>query len=149
MPSRSALPPSERQLRSRLRQLLNEAEGFLHGSAIELSRKCGKPSCRCASDDSKRHRSLAVGQTRKGKTTMLHVPKSLEAQARCWLENFQRATDLLEALDEQARLRLKEAKARAKAQKDSGRSQGKPAVKKKAATGRRERKPPRQKKRPS
>ncbi len=71
MPSRNSLPPTERQIRSRLRQLLDQAEGFLHGSPIELSRKCGKPTCRCASDDSLRHRSLAIGQTRKGKTTML------------------------------------------------------------------------------
>ncbi len=57
MPSRNSLPPTERQIRSRLRQLLDQAEGFLHGSPIELSRKCGKPTCRCASDDSLRHRS--------------------------------------------------------------------------------------------
>ena len=117
MPSRSVLSTTERQLRSRLRQLLGQAEGFLHGSPIELSRKCGKPSCRCATDQSMRHCSLAIGQTRQGKTTMLHIPKSMEAQALRWIEDFKKAGALLEALDEQGRLRLDAAKAtRKKAQ---------------------------------
>jgi len=111
MPSRTALSTTERQLRSRLRQLLGQAEGFLHGSPIELSRKCGKPNCRCATDDSMRHRSLAIGQTRKGKTTMLHIPKSMETQALRWIEDFRRAAALLEGLNEQGRLRLDAAKA--------------------------------------
>ena len=111
MPSRTALSTAERQLRRRLRQLLDRAEGFLHGSPIELSRKCGKSNCCCATDESKRHCSLAIGQSRQGKTTMLHIPKSMEAQALRWIEDFKRASALLEALNEQGRLRLDAAKA--------------------------------------
>ncbi len=145
MPSRSALSTTERQLRSRLRQLLDQAEGFLHGSPIELSRKCGKPNCRCATDESMRHCSLAIGQTRHGKTTMLHIPKSMEAQALRWIEDFKRAAALLEALNEQGRLRLDAAKAtRKKAQAASKNKAGakKKARKKKTTHARKARKKP-------
>ena len=122
MPSRTALPTAERQLRSRLRQALDRAEGFLHGSPIKLSRKCGKPNCRCATDESMRHCSLAVGQTRQGKTTMLHIPKSMEAQALRWIEDFKKASALLEALNEQGRLRLDAAKATRKRARTASRN---------------------------
>ncbi len=147
MPSRNSLPPTERQIRSRLRQLLDQAEGFLHGSPIELSRKCGKPTCRCASDDSLRHRSLAIGQTRKGKTTMRHVPRPLEAQARRWIDDFQKANALLEALDEQGRLRLEEAKTKARAASSSAKKKGKTG-KKSAGKAKSGRNSPPKKKRP-
>jgi hypothetical protein len=42
---------------------------------------------------------------------MLHIPKSMEAQALRWIEDFKRASALLEALNEQGRLRLDAAKA--------------------------------------
>jgi len=145
MPSRTALSTTERQLRSRLRQLLDQAEGFLHGSPIELSRKCGKPTCRCATDESMRHCSLAIGQTRQGKTTMLHIPKSMEAQALRWIEDFKQAAALLEALDRQGRLRIDAAKAaRKKAQtapKNKADAGGK-AGKKKTSKPRKARKRP-------
>lgn len=105
-----SLPARERQLRSRLHQLLSEAEGFLHGSLIEMARRCGKPGCRCASDDQARHRSLCLGQTRGGKTTMIHIPADLESRVRQWVENFQEAAALLEELSQQGRKRLQQAK---------------------------------------
>lgn len=105
-----SLPARERQLRSRLHQLLSEAEGFLHGSLIEMARRCGKPGCRCASDDEARHRALCLGQTRGGKTTMIHIPADLESRVRQWVENFQEAAALLEELSQQGRKGLKQAK---------------------------------------
>jgi hypothetical protein len=131
--SPASLPASERQVRSRLHQLLSEAEGFLHGSLIIMTRRCGKPSCRCASDDHARHRSLCLGQTHEGKTTMVHIPADLEARVRRWVENFQQAAGLLEQLSQQGRERI----ATAKARKSSGASA--PAASPKAAKS----KPPR------
>jgi len=117
MPKRSvsplSLPAKERQLRSRLHQLLSEAEGFLHGSLIEMARRCGKPGCRCASDDQARHRSLCLGQTRGGKTTMIHIPAELEPRVRQWVENYRQAAELLEELSQQGRTRLKKTKQQA------------------------------------
>jgi hypothetical protein len=125
--NRASLSPEERRLRSRLRQLLSQAEGFLHGSLIEMARRCGNPRCRCASKYEHKHRSLYIGQSRKGKSTMVYVPGDLEETVRRWAGDYQRAAALLEALSEQGRRGLREAKAKAKAGK-------KAAAKKKAAT---------------
>ena len=61
--SPASLSAAERRLRSRLHQLLSSSEGSLHGSLIVMARRCGKPSCRCATDDNARHPDLCLGQT--------------------------------------------------------------------------------------
>ncbi len=38
----------ERSLRSQLHRLVATADGFVHGSVIEMSRVCGNPRCKCA-----------------------------------------------------------------------------------------------------
>lgn len=116
-----SLPAKERQLRSRLHQLLSRAEGFLHGSLIIMARRCGKPGCRCASDDQARHRALCLGQTRGGKTTMVHIPAALEPTVRQWVGGFQQAAALLEELSQQGRERLKQTKRQAAAAKPAAR----------------------------
>jgi hypothetical protein len=109
--SPSLLPAAERQCRSKLHLLLNQAEGFLHGSLIIMARRCGKPSCRCAADDNARHESLYLGQTLGSKTTMIYVPARLERTVRQWHDNFQQAEQLIEQLSQQGRARLGQAKA--------------------------------------
>lgn len=110
------LPAEERHLRSQLHQVLSAAEGFLHGSLIEMARRCGKPSCHCATEEEAKHHSLYLGQTRKGKTTMEYVPKELEQTVRQWTSDFQLALELLEELNQQGRARLKACKQRSPAQ---------------------------------
>ena len=111
--SPASLPAAERQCRSKLHQLLARAEGFLHGSLITMARRCGKPSCRCATDDNARHQSLYLGQTLAGKTTMIYIPARLEPAVRKWHENFQQVRRLVEQLSQQGRVRLGQAKATA------------------------------------
>ena len=130
--SRASLCAEDRHLRSRLRQLLCRAEGFLHGSLIEMTRRCGNPRCRCASDDDARHRSLYLGQTRKGKSSMVYVPRDLEETARRWAADFQLASAILEDLSQQGRRRLGEAKADRK-----GTAKKRAAAKKKKAATKR------------
>ena len=137
MPSLSpaALPADERRIRSQLHALLSKAGGFLHGSLIEMVRRCGKSSCRCAADDSARHRSLYLGLTRNAKSSMVHVPAALEPTLRLWTADFQRAAALLEQLDGLARARLAAAKLQRKsaalpspAARRSSTPRGKPAA---------------------
>ena len=110
MASRPSLSDQERRVRSRLHQLLNSAEGFIHGSLIKMARRCGNPKCRCATDDQHKHRSPYLSQTRKGKTTTTYVGRDFEAQVRRWIDNYQQAIALLEELNQEARLRLDQAK---------------------------------------
>jgi hypothetical protein len=114
MVSPSSFSSRERQLRSRLHLLLNNAEGFIHGSLIEMARRCGNPNCRCASDDDLKHRSLYLGQTRGGKKSMVYLPSDLVPQVRQAAEHFQQALALLEELNDEARLRLDKDKSEGK-----------------------------------
>ena len=114
MPSPSSFSSRERHLRSRLHLLITNAAGFIHGSVIEMTRKCGNPSCRCASDDNLKHRSRYLGQTRGGKKSMVYLPANLEDPVRQKVEHFQQALDLLEELNIEARLRLDEEKLKVK-----------------------------------
>lgn len=129
MPSPSSFSARERQLRSRLHLLLNKAEGFIHGSLIEMARKCGNPRCRCVSSDDLKHRSLYLGQTRDGKKSMIYIPKDLEGQTRRDIEHFQRALALLEELNAEARLRLDKSKSKSKPKKKSARKKATPKKK--------------------
>jgi hypothetical protein len=119
--SPATLPAGERQSRSRLHQLLAQAEGFLHGSLIVMARRCGKPTCRCATDEQAKHRSLYLGQTLNGKTSMLYIPCRMERQVHQWVANFQRAAQLLEELSQQGRNRFKQTKQQTAAGKTSPR----------------------------
>ena len=130
--NRFSLSAEERRLHSRLHQLLSGAGGLLHGSLIEMARRCGNPRCRCASNDAHKHRSLYLGQTRGGKTTMEYVPKDQEQTVRRWAADFQRARDLLEAISRQGWRRLGESKAKAKAARKAAK---KKSAAKKAAVG--------------
>ena len=120
-----SLSPGERRLRSRLHQLLHQAEGLLHGSLIEMARRCGNPRCRCAAAENQKHRSLYLGQTRRGKSSMQYVPKDLEPTVRRWVEDFQRALDLLEALSQEGWLALSAAKAKARSGKSAAKKKKK------------------------
>lgn len=132
MPSRSAFSSREREIRSRLHLLLNQAEDFLHGSPVEMARRCGNPNCRCASNDELKHRSLCLGQTRKGVSSTVYIPRHLEVKVRTGVANFQQAQDLLEELNVEARIRLDKAKAKKASKKSSARkASAKKTVKKK------------------
>jgi hypothetical protein len=121
MPSRSAFSSREREIRSKLHLLLNQTENFLHGSLIDMARRCGNPNCRCASNDEFKHRSLCLGQTRKGVSSTVYIPRRLEAKVRKGASNFQQAQDLLEELNVEARIRLDKAKAKKVSKKSSTR----------------------------
>jgi len=130
-PNPASLGAEERRLRSRLHQLLRGAQGFLHGSLIEMARRCGNPRCRCAADDAHKHRSLYLSQTREGKTAMEYIPRDQEKTVRRWSEDFQRASSLLEEISQQGWHRLRQTKAKRKAAK--GKAGTKKAAKKKPA----------------
>lgn len=110
MISPSSFSARERELRSRLHFLISETEDFFHGSPIEMARRCGNPNCKCASSDEHKHRCFCLGQTRKGKSSTLYIPKRLEKRVRLGIDNFQQALDLFEELNLEARKRLQKAK---------------------------------------
>jgi hypothetical protein len=115
MPPRSSLSARERDARSRLHSLLERADDFLHGSPIDMARRCGNPKCKCATSDKHKHRCFCLGRTRKGKSSTLYIPRHLEARVREGIDSYRLAADLLAVLDEEARARLAKLKTDAKA----------------------------------
>jgi hypothetical protein len=71
---------SVRQLRARRRHLvaaLPNVEGYLAGSLVEQSRRCGKPGCRCAGGELHGpYVYLSVGKA-PGRASLVYVPQTL------------------------------------------------------------------------
>jgi hypothetical protein len=77
---------STRQLRARRRRLaarLPDVAGYLAGSVVEQSRRCGKAGCRCASGGELHgpYVYLSVGRA-TGRRAMVYVPESLAGVVR-------------------------------------------------------------------
>jgi uncharacterized protein DUF6788 len=92
---RAKMASSEREFRSRLAQLVHDS-GILRGTLAVRSRTCGKPTCRCAKGE--KHVSLYLVVSEGGKYRQVFVPKDLEEVVRLWVENHQKARDLLEEI---------------------------------------------------
>ena len=90
MRHRQGLSEQDRGARSQLRQLLERADGLIHGSMIRMARTCGKAGCRCALKG-KKHQSWYLGVSAQGKPRMKHISQAQEAQVRRWVEAYQRA----------------------------------------------------------
>ena len=109
MRHRGGLSAAEREARSRLCKLVNQGDGFVHGSWIAMARCCGHPGCKCATQGAK-HVSHYVGQTRQRRTRMKAVPKTNESRVHHWIENYQQARHLLEQISDEGWQRITTAK---------------------------------------
>jgi len=107
MKHRRGLSGADRAARSQLRKLLDQADGLVHGSFIQMARRCGNPNCRCAREDQK-HLSWYLGITQKRKTRMKHIAKHREGMVRRWIKAYQEARSLLDQISHEAWKRLAE-----------------------------------------
>ena len=94
---RTALPSKDREIYSRLRQLLKEP-GLIRGNLVEMRRQCGKKTCRCQADPKARHCSLYLGLSLNGKHRMVYIPVEWEARVREWVARYSEVRDLLEEI---------------------------------------------------
>jgi len=109
MKHRGSWSKQERSLRSQLHRLMATADGFVHGSVIEMARVCGNPRCKCAVKGEK-HVSLYIEQTRNRKTRMKYIPKAWEGRIRRWASNYRKASELLEEISDEGWSRLSQRK---------------------------------------
>ena len=93
--SRTGMSAEERQLRSQLHKILGRS-GVMHGTLIRRQRLCGKPNCRCTRGH--KHEGLYVVVTEGGKPRQLYVPPQWEQAVRQWIEAYQQARQLLDAV---------------------------------------------------
>jgi hypothetical protein len=95
---RSSMSLKERGVRSRLQRSFSNA-GVIRGTLTIRERSCGKDSCRCTKGGPK-HSSLYLVVSQDGKPRQFCVPRSREAEARQWVEQYQQAQEYLEELSE-------------------------------------------------
>lgn len=105
MKHQKGLSAQDRSARSRLRLLLDRADGFIHGSMIRMARRCGNPGCHCATKD-ELHVSWCLGVTEKRRSRMKHIPKEKEVTVRRWVRQYQEARRLLDLMSQEAWQRL-------------------------------------------
>mgnify|MGYP001558184189 CR=1 FL=1 len=72
--------------------------GLLRASIIRTKKRCGKPYCRCAKAKKHWHLSWYIGQSQGGHPRMKHIPPELLAEIQLWVERYQEAKKLLNAV---------------------------------------------------
>lgn len=100
----------ELDLRGRLVRGLGALREMLPGSFIERSRKCGKPSCRCA-DGKQLHREFLLSVPFEGKPQTFHLPADLVEDVRTRVEmrkRFEESAGKIAQLNLRRFLRQKE-----------------------------------------
>lgn len=110
--TRAKMSSRERELRSRLAQLLH-TRPLIRATLNVRHVTCGKGGCRCSQGE--KHRALYLVCSTKGKKRQVFVPARMEQEVRRWVENYHSALELLEKVSEGAWSELK----RRKAQNDS------------------------------
>jgi hypothetical protein len=91
------MSPGERQLRSRLTQIVS-GQGFIRGTILERQRACGNPRCKCATGE--KHRAVYLMLREDGKLRQLYIPVAYEQRVREWVANQQEIKELLKQLGE-------------------------------------------------
>ena len=86
--------------RDQLRRQLAHIDDFLPASLQEMRRKCGKPNCRCATDESAKHVSWAIARRVKDKVVYRAVPPGALAETRQLVAEYQRFRALTRALSD-------------------------------------------------
>lgn len=101
----SSLPPGERELYSKIRQVLGRP-GILRGNLVVTRPTCGKASCRCRRRRPKGHPALYLGISVDGKRRMIYVPAAWEERVREWVDRYAHIRGLLERLCQACMKRL-------------------------------------------
>jgi hypothetical protein len=83
-------------------ELAQAAESMVQGSLSELTRRCGDPSCACASDPACRHGPhLYLKFSAEGKTHSVYVPTeqgdAIKDAQRAWLRFQQNGAEIAAA----------------------------------------------------
>jgi hypothetical protein len=94
---KSEMSAHERSLRSRLTQLI-QGGGLIRGTLSERAVTCGKSNCKCARGE--KHSYLYVVASEGGKLRQRSVPRKLHSEIQRWVENYQKAQQLLEEISQ-------------------------------------------------
>ncbi|MEE9391402.1 MAG: DUF6788 family protein [Planctomycetota bacterium] len=93
---RASMSAQERELRSRIKQLVT-GSGLLRGSPLVRRNRCGNKGCKCWVKD-ERHESLAIQVSVDGRSQQFHVPKAMREEVLAWVDNYQELRKLLDEI---------------------------------------------------
>ena len=89
----------ELESRGRLVRRLGSLREMLPGSFVERRRKCGKPTCRCASGKPEdMHFQVLLSVLLQGKLQTFHIPAELVEEVRSKVELHQRFKQAADAI---------------------------------------------------
>ena len=78
------------------KKLPRKADPLIRGSFVTMVRVCGRKNCRCMKG--RKHRSLYLSQSVKGKLRMIYIPRQAEEEVKKGVLNYRRAKVLLNRL---------------------------------------------------
>lgn len=108
VPSLSTTPAGRRVL-ARIRTI----RPFLEGSLTITAKRCGRATCRCATEGPLHEVTLLTWKER-GRTQTLHVPRALRKEVARWVAEAQRLKALIHAMSVAQRAFLRGRRARAR-----------------------------------
>jgi DNA-dependent RNA polymerase auxiliary subunit epsilon len=88
----------KQRINARIRKL-GDSGIFISGSLVRTGRKCGNPSCRCASGGEKHPCCLLTSKV-KGKTKAVYVPVDMEDEVAQWVKENKKIRQLLKEVDQ-------------------------------------------------
>jgi hypothetical protein len=88
----------KQRIGARIRKL-GDSGIFISGSLVRTGRKCGNPSCHCASGGEK-HRCCLLTSKVKGKTKAVYVPVDMEEEVAQWVKENKKIRQLLKEVDQ-------------------------------------------------
>jgi hypothetical protein len=81
-------------------EALASCRGLVKASLCKTRVQCGKPTCRCAKNPRFRHTTLTFTYKHNGRSMGLHVPKSMEAEARRAATDYQKLKKLVQKISD-------------------------------------------------
>ncbi|HET6216488.1 MAG TPA: DUF6788 family protein [Acidobacteriaceae bacterium] len=86
-----------RMLDSRVKQVAAR-KPLLAASLVAVERRCGKPSCHCATGE--KHRAHQLTYKDRGKTHTVYVPIDFTDEVRSWIDEHRRLKCLLQEISQ-------------------------------------------------
>jgi hypothetical protein len=91
----------EERIQARIRRL-GECSVSIGGSLATISRRCGRPNCRCATDKAARHPAHLLNSKVKGRTRSVYIPVDMVEEVSSWVRERRNIQRLLKEIDQLA-----------------------------------------------
>lgn len=91
----------KREINSRLKKIAT-ASSMIDGSLTKVGRKCGKPTCHCATGE--KHTAFLLTKKVNGKTKSTYVPKDMVEEVQSWIQEHRRIKQLMKEIAERNEL---------------------------------------------